>query len=339
MDHPAPPGTDSPSHQRGGLPYLRVAMLLCPDFTLTPMASFVDALRLAADRKDNSRQIYFEWDFLAAGDFPVKASCGLPVNLAANPKRLAAYDCVVVCGGLLRSLGEVDKRTFDDLREADAAGVTLVGLCTGSFVLAEAGLMDGRRCATHFDVLGEFLRRFPNVDGVSTENYIIDGNILTCPGSIVAIEVAAHLISSHGDQARAQKAWNFLLFRPEENRISLKARPYEESLQIASRLTQEAVRAMETRLDTPCTIDDMASFLNTTKSRLHRAFTKDLGLAPAEFWRQIRLQAACELLLGQRRTITEVAYDVGFSDTAHFCSAFRKQFGRSPRTFQRLRGK
>ena len=52
---------------RGSLPYLRVAILLCPSFTLTPMASFVDALRLAADRQDNSAQVYFAWDFIAAG--------------------------------------------------------------------------------------------------------------------------------------------------------------------------------------------------------------------------------------------------------------------------------
>lgn len=87
---------------RTGLPLLRVAILLCPDFTLTPMASFVDALRLAADRRDDSRQIYFAWDYYSTtGTSPVSSS-GLPVASLAEPSNLDAYDCVVVCGGLIR---------------------------------------------------------------------------------------------------------------------------------------------------------------------------------------------------------------------------------------------
>lgn len=324
---------------RKGQPLLRIAMLLCPDFTLTPMAGFVDALRLAADRGDASRQIHFQWDYFSTTDQPLQASCGLPMAALPLPATLDEHDCVVVCGGLLRSLAQIRPDIAALLHRAAGRGATVVGLCTGSFVLAGAGLLDGRRCAIHFGVLAEFLRRFPWVSAVSTENFISDGPFITCPGSIVAIEVATHLIAAHGDQGRAQKASNFLLFRPEEPRIALKARPYAESLQTAARLTQDAVRMMEARLDSPCSIVDLARFLDTTKSRLHRSFLRDLGVAPAEFWRGIRLQAACELLLGRRRTITEIAYDVGFADTAHFCNAFQRQFGRSPRNFQRQGGK
>lgn len=75
---------------------------------------------------------------------------------------------------------------------------------------------------------------------------------------------------------------------------------------------------MEFRLDSPCSITDLAKALGTTRSRLCRAFAEDLGTSPAAFWRENRLEAARELLRGRRRTITEIAYDVGFCDTAHF---------------------
>lgn len=327
---------DAALRPRPGLPYLRIAILLCPGFTLTPMASFVDALRLAADREDRSRQIYFAWDFIAAGPAPLRASCGLEMAPTGTMAETGTHDCVVVCGGLLRDLPAVLPATFDHLRLAAARGIPVIGLCTGSFVLAQAGLLDRRRCALHFDMLGEFLRRFPHCRAVTTENHVIDGNIITCPGSIVAIEVATHLIARYGDSGRAQKALNYLLFKPGESRIALKARPYEEALAKASRLTSEAVQTMEMRLDSPCSIDALARALNTSRARLNRAFVRDLGAAPADFWRRIRLHTARELLSGRRRTVTEVAYDTGFCDTAHFCAAFRRHFGLTPQEFRRM---
>ncbi|WP_192180760.1 GlxA family transcriptional regulator [Mesorhizobium amorphae] len=300
------------------------------------MASFVDALRLAADKQDHSRQVYFAWDFISAGPSPVRASCGLEMTPTGNLDDPEAYDCIAVCGGLIRDLGGIHQATFEYLRAANARGIPLVGLCTGSFVLAQAGLLEHRECALHFDTLGEFLSRFPNSNPATSQNYVIDGNIITCPGSIVAIDIAAFLIARYSDAGRARKALNYLLFKPEESRIVLKAKPYEEALGSAARLTVEAVKTMETRIDSPCSVEDLALSLNTTKTRLNRAFHADLQMAPAAFWRQIRLMAARELLNSRRRSVTEIAYETGFSDTAHFCSAFKKHYSMTPREFRRI---
>ncbi|TPK78185.1 helix-turn-helix domain-containing protein [Mesorhizobium sp. B2-4-17] len=321
---------------RVGLPYLKIGIILCPSFTLTPMASFVDAIRLAADREDQSRQVYFSWDFISAGQHPVRASCGLQMVPSGNLDDPGRYDCVAVCGGLARDMGGIPQRTYDYLQAADQRGIPIIGLCTGSFVLAQAGLLNHRECALHFDTLGEFVARFQNVSPVTNQNYVIDGNILTCPGSIVAIEVAAFLIAHYSNVGRAQKALNYLLFKPEEPRIALRTKPYEEALGAASRLTVEAVKVMETRIDAPCSIDELARSLNTSKTRLNRAFLADLQTAPAIFWRRIRLLAARELLASRRRSVTEIAYETGFSDTAHFCSCFKKHFSMTPQQFRRI---
>jgi len=321
---------------RVGLPYLKIGIILCPSFTLTPMASFVDALRLAADREDQSRQVYFAWDFISAGQHPVRASCGLEMAPTGNLDNPGAYDCVAVCGGLLRDMESIPAGTYDYLQAANKRGIPIIGLCTGSFVLAEAGLLTHRECALHFDTLGEFVSRFQDVSPVTSQNYVIDGNIVTCPGSIVAIEVAAFLIAHYSNAGRAQKALNYLLFKPEEPRIALRTKPYEEALGAASRLTVEAVKVMETRIDAPCSIEELARSLNTSKARLTRAFLADLQSAPAVFWRRIRLLAARELLASRRRSVTEIAYETGFSDSAHFCSTFKKHFSMTPKEFRRI---
>ncbi|WP_138471518.1 GlxA family transcriptional regulator [Poseidonocella sp. HB161398] len=317
-----------------GLPYLRLGILLCPSFTLTPVASFIDAFRLAADREDRSRQIYYSWDFIGSAREPVRASCGLEVTPNATTGDLDRYDCLVLCGGLLRDLPAPSPRLQAHLRKAAEEGKPIVALCTGSFLLAQAGLLDGRRCAVHFDVLGEFARRFPKALPQSGSNYINDRNIITCPGSIVAIDVAAYLISRSGDPARARKSLNYLLFKPNDG-VSPATRHRSEALSRASRLTVDAVRYMEFRLDSPCTIDEVAAALNTTRTRLGRSFQRDLQMSPAAFWRDIRLEAACTLLGAARRSISEVAFDLGFCDSAHFCRAFKARWGMTPDEFRR----
>ncbi|RVD69039.1 helix-turn-helix domain-containing protein, partial [Mesorhizobium sp. M4A.F.Ca.ET.029.04.2.1] len=248
----------------------------------------------------------------------------------------ATYDCLAVCGGLVRDMEPIHAATFDYLQAADRRGIPIIGLCTGSFVLAQAGLLRHRECALHFDTLGEFVARYQHASPVTNQNYVIDGNIVTCPGSIVAIEVAAFLIAHYSNAGRAQKALNYLLFKPEEPRIALRTKPYEEALGAASRLTVEAVKVMETRIDAPCSIGELAHSLNTSKARLNRAFLADLQSAPAVFWRRIRLLAARELLASRRRSVTEIAYETGFSDTAHFCSSFKKHFSMTPKQFRRI---
>jgi transcriptional regulator GlxA family with amidase domain len=239
----------------------------------------------------------------------------------------------VLCGGLLRDMPAPSPRLRACLRTAMDQKIPIVSLCTGSFLLAQTGLLDGRRCAVHFDVIGEFARRFPKTLPLSGSNYIHDGNFITCPGSIVAIEVAAYLISRHGEPSRARKSLNYLLSKPKDS-ASPATQPWSAALSRASQLTIDAVQYMEFRIDTPCPIAELVQALNTTRTRLGRAFLRDLGVTPAALWRDIRLEAACELLRLGRRSVSEIAYDVGFCDAAHFCRTFKARLGVTPDSYR-----
>ena len=120
-------------------PDIRVAFVLSPSFTLLPFAGFVDTLRHAADDADRSRQIYCHWRILGPSLTPIRSSCGAEVSpwqLFDDP---GLYDYVVIVGGLLCAFEQHAAQTFEFLRSAAERQVPVVGLCTGSFAMAEAG--------------------------------------------------------------------------------------------------------------------------------------------------------------------------------------------------------
>ena len=99
--------------------------------------------------------------------------------------------------------------------------------------------------------------------------------------------------------------------------------------------TVEGVRIMEMNVHRPFPVNAIAAQLNVTPSRLARHYASDLGTTPAAFWRELRLQQARHLLRDTSRSVTEIAYETGFSDAAHFCKAFRKHANATPQDYRR----
>jgi transcriptional regulator GlxA family with amidase domain len=190
---------------------LRVGFLLTPRFTLTAFAGFIDALRLAADEGDRSRQQICRWDVLGLEGPPILSSCGtgvVPTASFGSPER---YDYLVVVGGLLHGGQQVPERLISMLREAAAAGVKLVGLCTGSFVLARAGLLDGHVACVSWFHREEFAEEFPDCRVVSNQMFIIDRDRLTCAGGTSVVHLAAYLIEKAIGRASAVKALRIMI--------------------------------------------------------------------------------------------------------------------------------
>lgn len=322
--------------ERQKLPYLRAAIVLCPSFTLTPMACFSDALRLAADHHDDSQQVFFKWEYARATDHAVKSSSGLYVEPTIELAKIVDFDCIVVCGGLLRDFEDIKPKTFELLKEAHAQSKLIVGLCTGSFVLAKAGLLDGKNCAIQANVLRDFKQMFDNTTPITQKNYWIEGNVITCPGGILSLDVASHIIRTWGNASRTFKALDYLLFDYENPRSQFPKRPYQEHLDRAGNLARDAVRLMEAHLDAPFSISELAARLDTTRTRLTRQFTRDMQAAPGEFWLEMRLNVASRQLLERNLSVTEIGYNLGFADTAHFCKKFKQRFAVSPNAFRKI---
>ncbi|MFT5208748.1 MAG: transcriptional regulator GlxA family with amidase domain [Flavobacterium sp.] len=326
---------------------LRIGFVLSPDFTLTPLAGFIDTLRLASEPlaahtlySENSprSQATCQWSLLSHSLAPCYSSCGISITPDAVYSSSDQFDYIVLVAGRIESLPKHNPATFDYLHTCVNDGIPLIGLCTAAFVFAEMGLMEGRRCAVHFAIQREFFERYSDSVMVSDESIVIDNNIITCPDSIAAIDVAAYLVNRHCGQARAHKAVNYLRSTATTTPSLFSARPtYEHKLSKAKSLTVEAVRIMELNIDNPFSISEVAKLLNTSTGKLNRIFQQDMGDAPAGFWREIRLVHARRLILDSRKQITEIAYETGFCDSAHFCKVFAARYQTSPMEYRRLR--
>ncbi|MGV8853906.1 MAG: GlxA family transcriptional regulator [Devosia sp.] len=324
MRPPAPSASSKPPAAR-----LRVGFILANHFTLTAFSTFVDTLRLAADEGDGSRQIHSSWSVMSASGKPVRASCGvalLPQSELLAPGR---FDYIAVIGGLLHKGSQIDAATAAYLKSAAAAGVPLIGVCTGSFVLARAGLMAGRPCCVSWYHHRDLIDEFDDVTPVSDRIFLDDGDRITCSGGAGAADLAAMLVQRHIGGSSARKSLNVLLFdAPRPASSTQPAPPYV--LQGASERVRRATLLMEQNLAAPLPTTTIAARLDMSVRQLDRLFHTELGIGPASVYRAMRVEHGRWMLQGVGQSIADVASLTGFADAAHFSRAFRKQFGVSP---------
>jgi transcriptional regulator GlxA family with amidase domain len=321
---PPPPGLE---------PDLRVGFILSPKFSLLPFACFIDCLRHAADEADRSRQIYCRWSVVAPSLQPIQASCGVEITPQEAFPEPTCFDYIAVVGGLLPWALDHPPETYRYLRYVNNRHVPIIGLCTGSFILAAAGLMDGLRCAVHFEHARQLRQLFPKVIPVTDEVYVMDHGMITCPGGTAAIDLSAALITQHCGKARAIKG---LLSLSVDNRFARNVphRPYENLLECGDWRVERAVHLMQANLNRPFGIEELAKRAGSTLRELDRAFVRHVGEKPMGLWRKMRLSHGHWLLINTNRTITQIAHECGFADTAHFSRWFKRTYGEPPHAFR-----
>ena len=308
-------------------PRLRVGILLTKRFTLCAFATFVDVLRLSADEGDRSRPILCQWRVLAAEMRPVHASCGtaiVPDERLGDPAR---FDYIVIIGGLIDV--ESDQATIHYLRAAAAANVPLVGICTGAFILHQAGLMEGYRCCVSWFHRDDFLERFDGLHPVSDQIFVVDRDRLTCSGGVSAAHLAAYLVDRHIGPSQARKSLQIMIIdqamaaeRPQPNI------PIE--LTTSDTLVRRTLSLMQQNISSAPPILDLCKHLSVSRRKLERHFKSALGMTPADAFLHLRLSHAKFLLDTSSQPVTAIAAETGFCDGPHFSKVFRSHTGQSP---------
>ena len=202
-----PPAPPAPEIE----PDLRVSIILSPCFTLLPFACLVDCLRYAADTADYSRKIYCHWQVIAPNLNPIQASCGVDVNPEQTLQQAGSADYLVVIGGRLPMTLEMPDETLEFIRQERDKGCGVIGICNGSFILAQAGLLDGCNSAVNDQHLNQMKMLFPEVKPTTDVNFIDDNGIITCNGGTSALDLVSSLLEAHCGKAQAVKA---LMSRP-----------------------------------------------------------------------------------------------------------------------------
>lgn len=324
-------------HSRSKIPKKRlsVAFLLADRFTLSAFANFVDVLRLAADEADRSRPILCEWTVLSEDMRPVRASCGVKIQPNTQLRDAGKYDYIVVVGGLIREASGLSPGSIAFLKSAARSGVPLVGLCTGVFLLYEAGLLDGYRCCVSWFHHEDFLARFGSAHPVSDQIFVVDRDRLTCSGGHSAAHLAAWLVEKHVGRVAATKSLSIMII--DEAMAGDQPQPdFRIDLIARDPVVRKALIRMRQNIENPESIEKLARGLEISRRQLERRFQTDLNLSPSRADLRLRLDSARRMLDTTERTVTEVAHATGFCDVSHFTKAFKAELGVSPAAYRRM---
>jgi transcriptional regulator GlxA family with amidase domain len=313
---------------------LSVGFVLIPNFTLTAFSAIVDLLRLAGDEGDRSRPERCSWSVLAPDLNPVTASCGLQVLPWETFDKPERFDYIIVIGGLIDRNSSYHPKTLEFLRAAAAKGVSVAGVCTGSFALIEAQLMRGRKCCVSWYHFSDLIERYGDVIPVADQLFVEDGKFITCAGGLAALDLGAWIVERHLGPGRAQKSLHILV--TDTARPAAGAQPQPPSAVIVDDpRVRRAMLLIEQNLSTPQKVDDIARSVGLSKRQLERIFRKVVGKSIQEFSRDLRVFYGLWQLANSDKTITTVATESGFSDISHFNRLFRQKFGCAPSALRR----
>ena len=325
-------GLDDPVASRP----LRIGFVLLDAFTLAAFSGLIEVLRLAADQGGRSRQIHAAWAVMSVGGRPRTSSSGQTVSELLPLGDPQDFDYIAVCGGNDYLNGQLPLELLDWLRQAAGAGKRFLGICTGTFVLAQAGLVGPRSVCVHWNVVDAFRARFPGIVAVVDRLFVDEGDLITCAGSTAATDLGLYLVGRHCGRPRAQQAMRHMMLQGMRSGRSPQPHFHADLSSVHDMRVHRAAQFIEQRLNDPPTLDSLARYVGISARQLERAFRKHLGLSPMAFYRQLRLEYARTLLLGGGASITQIALDCGFADGAHFTREFGARFGETPRRYLQI---
>lgn len=311
-------------------PELSIGILLWPTFPMMSLMGILEPLRHAADFADNSRPIHCRWSIMGSPGHAAVASCGIRVPADAPYTNPTDFDYVAVIGGLLPHLRAAPSRHRDYLRVAASAGVPLIGLCTGSFVLAQEGLLEGRRASVHPFHAEDFRASFSKIVVSTREDFTADRGRITVPGGVSILSLMTDLIRTHCGADRAAKAVHQLSLSEQKGMSEFDRGRATLFRQVADARVQRAVVLIESRKGRDVTPETAANAVGLSPRQFARLFQAHLGLSPKKFILETRLRYARFLVETSTMPITSVAFETGFSDGAHLATAFKAKYGVSP---------
>lgn len=313
---------------------LRVGFILTRSFTLSAFALFVDTLRLAGDNEDQSRRLHCDWEVLSSTKNFITSSSGIQVAPTAPFVDPSSFDYIAVVGGLLRVEEPIDGHAISYLRKAADAGVGLIGLCTGSFVLAETGLLNGHTVCVSWLHHREFRERFPTLKATSEQIFVFDGKVATSAGGSSVADLAACLVRHHVGEAAERNALEILQISRRREATDVQPRN-PLGLDVYDKRVNLALMIMEQHIEDPVDIVDIANMAGVSRRQLERLFHGEVGRSPAAAYAEIRMRAAVRSVLQTERPIIEIAVDAGFENVSHFTRRFRVMFGETPSEMRR----
>jgi transcriptional regulator GlxA family with amidase domain len=306
-----------------------IGVLVFPDFQLLDAAGPISVFEIAARLAGNPPSIRV----LAETPGPVRSSSGVEM-LARGLKAAGTITTLIVAGGEGVDAAAKSRKMLAFVRTMAKRGVRVASVCSGAYMLAEAGLLDGRRATTHWRRTRQFLARFPKVKWEPDQIFVRDGDIWSSAGITAGIDLAlAMATEDYGEEIARQTARQLVLY----HRRSGGQSQFSSLLELkapSGRFGALLTWARE-HLDAPLTVEDLAEQAGMSSRHFTRAFIAETGSTPSKAVERLRIEVARQRVQSSGEAIERVALQTGFRDPERMRRAFIRAFGQPPQSLRR----
>ncbi len=268
---------------------------------------------------------------------PVQTRSGFTVTPHADLKPLEMADLVAVPAHPVTT--DVPAEAIAALKNAAERGAWILSVCSGAFALGQAGLLEGKRCTTHWKYADQLSERFPSAEVVPDALYVQDGRVITSAGTAAGIDACLHLVRQEHGATFANKLARRMVVPP--HRAGGQAQFIEAPVpEMAGCDTiQPLLEWLLTHLDEPLTVDDLAQRSHMAPRTFARRFRAETGASPHDWLTHQRVLFARRLLEETDLPIEQIAVRAGFGDGATLRHHFGKRAGTTPQSYrQTFRG-
>lgn len=303
----------------------RYVFVLLERFSMLSFASAVECLRIA--NRMAGREVY-SWTLLGEGGEQVTCSAGTTFAVDGDFGDLQRDDSILVCAGV-NVQAATSKKLLAWLRREARKGVMIGGLCTASYVLAKAGLLDGKKATIHWENIDSFAEEFEEVT-LTKSVFVIDNNRLSTAGGTSSIDLLLKLIANDHGEDLANSVADQLIYS------SIRTDQDTQRLSVPTRIgvrhpkLSMVIQMMETNIEEPISPSVLAQNVGMSTRQLERLFRRYLNRSPKRYYMELRLQKARNLLMQTDMSVINVALACGFASPSHFSKCYRAHYDTTP---------
>lgn len=303
----------------------RFVFVLLDRFTLLSFASALECLRIANRMVG---QPAYEWLLIGEGGETARCSAGTEFRLDGDLIELTRDDTVLICGGMDVQRATT-KRMLSWIRREARKGLKLGGLCTASYTLARAGVLDGKRATIHWENQDSFAEEFEDVT-LTKSVFVIDGNRMTTAGGTSSIDLMLKIVADdHGEEianlVADQQIYSSIRTDQDTQRLSVPTR-----IGVRHPKLSQVIQKMEQNIEEPISPSSLARDVGMSTRQLERLFRRYLNRSPKRYYMELRLSKARNLLMQTDMSVINVALACGFASPSHFSKCYRAHYNTTP---------
>lgn len=304
----------------------KYAFVLIPGYSQLGFSCALEALSLANRYPEGGT--YYQWRLLSETGAAVPAYNGVRIDVDGPLCALDRDETIVICAG--EDVGSnTSKSVISWLRHEVRRGMDFGALSSGTYVLARAGLLAGKRVTTHWEYRSALTEVLPDVI-MEDSIFSVDGRVFTTAGGAASMDMMLERIKTdYGSELATWVADQMVYTDPRLPNHSQRAALHTRS-QVRNGKLALALQVMENNIEDPLTPDEIAEIINLSTRQLERLFAKYIHVSPKRYYLKLRLEKARDLLRQTDMSVTDICVACGFKSLSHFSKSYRATYGVSP---------